>query len=800
MAEEFNNQFSHQVQTQNYPIPKSLNVQASEFNPRKLSKQSGQNNQQNTSSSNQTGIEKSAQNWVPQKKNEKKQQLQWKRKDQNENENINQSKHMPLVKAQSEIYQTKKEKKSKPNIQKLNSMHPDYDHFDELKSVQKQISLQNQSANSLLGFTFQEDDYPQHQGTTVYGYSYSNQFKSNNGRKRRGGGKYHQNYRPAKEYSVQSAFKFIVKRGKDYMLNLFDPNEVIEWKDVVTVIFNMTNADDVQCPICLENLNLMVAPKITKCGHILCWPCVLQYLAFERVNNWKRCPLCNESIYKHELKNVKIVQIASHKEGSLIKFNLMVRNKANIIVKDKETTKEREKKRYEIGLKQIFEEQKEEEKLSNKTHKIAADQDNLISVKPQSSSKRQKNKKKRIVMDQQHIPQDHDKNENTDKIIDDQDSKNIQTKTTLHSNNNSISQLAQSSHLNRTKLPTQKFPTEISEEYHSCRFLLSDKNQEQRDYEKDLAILMENFKLMESCQEYQKIPYINEAIEYCHKEIQKLNDPEYQRQLELQQDEILDFQEKKRVHNKKQTLKSKQGVADELEENSSDFYYFYQSSTGENVFLHPLCLNVLQQEYKESDSYPNQIEAQVLEINNSIADIDDPEFYKQPVYHHLPDGAPYSLVEVDLSNLVSDQVYRQFNKEISYRERHRKRKLEHEEKYAGKIDQIQNEKFEQIKRQVINSVNTESHFLVPGVVRNYQHRESQDTLEDQKSQVDEEEEVKQPVDFENEQLQPRPKFDKDGEKKMWHELGELIVKDKYYAQSLRKDGFRSRSTWNKKQQ
>lgn len=48
-----------------------------------------------------------------------------------------------------------------------------------------------------------------------------------------------------KEYSVQSAFKFIVKRGKDYMLNLYDANETIEWKDVVTVIFNMTNANDV---------------------------------------------------------------------------------------------------------------------------------------------------------------------------------------------------------------------------------------------------------------------------------------------------------------------------------------------------------------------------------------------------------------------------------------------------------------------------------------------------------------------------------------------------------------------------
>lgn len=119
------------------------------------------------------------------------------------------------------------------------------------------------------------------------------------------------------------------------MLNLYDPNENIEWKDVLQVIFNMINASDVQCPICLENLPQMIAPKITKCGHIYCWPCVLQYLAFEKERNWKRCPLCNESIYKHELKNVKIVQSNYYKEGNMIKFNLMVRNKANIIVKDK---------------------------------------------------------------------------------------------------------------------------------------------------------------------------------------------------------------------------------------------------------------------------------------------------------------------------------------------------------------------------------------------------------------------------------------------------------------------------------
>jgi hypothetical protein len=103
------------------------------------------------------------------------------------------------------------------------------------------------------------------------------------------------------------------------MLNLHDPNENVDWRYLVQVIFNMTNASDVQCPICMENLPQMVAPRITKCGHIFCWPCVLQYLAYDKDTrmapqisgvtgkSWKRCPLCSEHVYKHELKRVRIV-------------------------------------------------------------------------------------------------------------------------------------------------------------------------------------------------------------------------------------------------------------------------------------------------------------------------------------------------------------------------------------------------------------------------------------------------------------------------------------------------------------
>lgn len=87
----------------------------------------------------------------------------------------------------------------------------------------------------------------------------------------------------------------------------------------------------------------MVAPRITKCGHIFCWPCVLQYLAYDRDTRtaptmgrpWKKCPLCSEHVHKHELKSVRIQQSHYYKEGSTLAFHLMVRSKGNTIVKNK---------------------------------------------------------------------------------------------------------------------------------------------------------------------------------------------------------------------------------------------------------------------------------------------------------------------------------------------------------------------------------------------------------------------------------------------------------------------------------
>lgn len=120
-----------------------------------------------------------------------------------------------------------------------------------------------------------------------------------------------------------------------YLTNLHVANETVNWRDVVEVRYDMVNSNGISCPICMESLDGMICPRITKCGHIYCWPCMLQYLDFERVRNWKRCPLCFDGVYRLDLKPVIIHHSNHFQTGHKITFNLMVRNKNSTLVKDK---------------------------------------------------------------------------------------------------------------------------------------------------------------------------------------------------------------------------------------------------------------------------------------------------------------------------------------------------------------------------------------------------------------------------------------------------------------------------------
>lgn len=54
------------------------------------------------------------------------------------------------------------------------------------------------------------------------------------------------------------------------------------------------------CPICLYP---PVAAHITRCGHIFCWPCMLQYLSLSD-KSWSKCPICYEAVHSSDLKRL----------------------------------------------------------------------------------------------------------------------------------------------------------------------------------------------------------------------------------------------------------------------------------------------------------------------------------------------------------------------------------------------------------------------------------------------------------------------------------------------------------------
>ena len=75
---------------------------------------------------------------------------------------------------------------------------------------------------------------------------------------------------------------------------------------MVHVRYDLVNSTEISCPICMEYLGQMVCPRITKCGHIYCWCCMLQYLDYEKEKGWKKCPLCSDTVYPLDLKSVNV--------------------------------------------------------------------------------------------------------------------------------------------------------------------------------------------------------------------------------------------------------------------------------------------------------------------------------------------------------------------------------------------------------------------------------------------------------------------------------------------------------------
>ncbi|XP_063870536.1 E3 ubiquitin-protein ligase RNF10-like [Scylla paramamosain] len=129
----------------------------------------------------------------------------------------------------------------------------------------------------------------------------------------------------SKEHYLQANCQFVVDDSEDYSIYSANQDLLVEWKYVEEVRLHVSMAPS--CPICLHP---PTAAKVTRCGHIYCFPCILHYLALSD-KKWRKCPICYEPIGKEDLKSVVAI---CHKEfaiGEEVELQLMRRERDSLL-------------------------------------------------------------------------------------------------------------------------------------------------------------------------------------------------------------------------------------------------------------------------------------------------------------------------------------------------------------------------------------------------------------------------------------------------------------------------------------
>lgn len=129
-----------------------------------------------------------------------------------------------------------------------------------------------------------------------------------------------------KEQFLQANCQFVVRADEDYATFLASPDQLVDWAKIEQI--HILSSEEPQCPICLYP---PVAAKMTKCGHVYCWPCILHYLALSD-KTWRKCPICYDAIHLPDLRSAVSKPFHSYAVGEYVTFQLMRREKKSMSV------------------------------------------------------------------------------------------------------------------------------------------------------------------------------------------------------------------------------------------------------------------------------------------------------------------------------------------------------------------------------------------------------------------------------------------------------------------------------------
>ncbi|KAK7614334.1 hypothetical protein BKA81DRAFT_292184 [Phyllosticta paracitricarpa] len=137
---------------------------------------------------------------------------------------------------------------------------------------------------------------------------------------------------------VHANYRFIVDPRADYYPQSTDADIHLDWNNVLQILAS-AQSQSASCPICLGD---PVAPRMARCGHIFCLPCLIRFMHSENEDTKvpekkarsKKCPLCEDKIYVSETRPVRFYwgqEGEAPREGADVVLRLILRPAASTL-------------------------------------------------------------------------------------------------------------------------------------------------------------------------------------------------------------------------------------------------------------------------------------------------------------------------------------------------------------------------------------------------------------------------------------------------------------------------------------
>lgn len=409
--------------------------------------------------------------------------------------------------------------------------------------------------------------------------------------------RYHHNYRGnnAKKEILQTKSQMILRSGNDFSLHLADSDSLFDWSDVEKL--NVWSEEIPRCPICLEDV--MAAPRITKCGHVYCWPCILRFDMYQDGDN-KKCPVCNCVMELTDLRSVTVLKDNLHRVNSKIEMQLMRRSRGSAVA---------------LPV-----------KYNEEGFIISED----VSTDPRYAVNKTIRHYHYLVATPEEILED----------VIEKDMSQLEYQLGIVENDEVVRSSIQLAILQCSQRK-QSMVDEI--------------NKRKKRAEK-------------------KKRKTSSCTEECDVAITSPADDIAIDNLKIQDDE--------NGNNNNSNTKT----------NKPDYFYFYQVSNGQHIYLDQLNMKSLMMEYdNDFEKFPPTLTAKIVEINHYT--MDEAKRRQHKFMAHLPLSLDYLVVELDLRSMLSESTLTHFKKSLNKRRDERRRRA-HQEKMITRRAEI-----EALKRQ-----------------------------------------------------------------------------------------------------